>query len=66
MRKAIGNWEGTLLLFVVIVAVLTGIAYVLSINFAIPIPWLGILIAALLTSIGIRMRRAANHGASSK
>lgn len=61
MRQMISNWEGFLLLFVVISAVFTGIAYVLSINFAIPIPWLAILIVALLASLGIRARRAGGH-----
>jgi hypothetical protein len=64
MRQILTNWEGTLLLFVVITAVLTGIAYVLSINYALPIPWLIILLAALAASLGVRARRRSAQGPS--
>ncbi len=57
MSEPRGSWEGTILNFVVILSVLMGVAYVLAINFRLPIPWLAIVALAALAAGGVRFAR---------
>ncbi len=57
MDRNPGSWEGTILLFIVLLTVLVGVAYVLAINFSLPVPWLGLFLVALAVTAGVRWSR---------
>jgi hypothetical protein len=53
-------WEGLILTFVMICSVLIGVSYVISINFRVPIPWLAIVVIAVVGTAGayrLKLRR---------
>jgi hypothetical protein len=51
------SWEGTILAFMMTLSVLMGSAYVIALNFRLPIPWLALVALAVAIAIGARVHR---------
>ena len=51
------RWEGLILAFVMIFTVLLGIVYAAAVVFRIAVPWLAILIVAVIVTIALALRQ---------
>jgi hypothetical protein len=56
MPKQSPGWEGTVLAFVMIATVLIGSAYGVALAYAIPVPWVVLLVIAAIAALWLRRR----------